>query len=112
MITIQKETGPVTVMVIMETAAENLNELLEISLANQATFAAQPGFVSAALHRGAEDTRLVQYLQWESREAHEACTGSPDWDNEVGRAFVEFFRSGRGRMNAQIYRVVEAIEGG
>jgi heme-degrading monooxygenase HmoA len=37
----------------------------------------QPGFVSSSLHRSADGTRVVNYVQWESREAWQAMLADP-----------------------------------
>lgn len=36
-----------------------------------------PGFLSSALHRGLDGTRVTMYAQWSSREAYEAMRGDP-----------------------------------
>lgn len=44
-----------------------------------------PGFVSAAIHRSLDGTKVVNYAQWDSAEAFTASLGNP----EVGRYFQE-----------------------
>ena len=106
MVSIERNTKRITVMVIMEVAPADQAELIELALASQRTMAAQPGFIAGALHRGEDGTRVVQYLQWESREAHAACMASPDWNNEDARRFMVLFDSGRATMNVQTYDVI------
>ena len=35
------------------------------------------GFISGATHVSDDGNRVVQYLQWDSKEAHEACMNDP-----------------------------------
>lgn len=37
-----------------------------------------PGFISANIHRSFDGTRVVNYAQWESREAFQASLADPD----------------------------------
>ena len=37
-----------------------------------------PGFISANIHRGLDGTKVVNYAQWESREAFQATFHNPD----------------------------------
>ena len=37
-----------------------------------------PGFVSASIHRGLDNTRVVNYAQWRSKEDFEAMRTNPE----------------------------------
>lgn len=37
-----------------------------------------PGFVSANVHRSFDGTKVVNYAQWQSREAFQAMLGNPE----------------------------------
>jgi quinol monooxygenase YgiN len=47
-----------------------------------------PGFISANIHRSLDGTKVVNYAQWESREAFEATLRNP----EVAAYFAELAR--------------------
>jgi heme-degrading monooxygenase HmoA len=44
--------------------------------------ARQPGFVSIVLHRSLDGKRIVNYVQWQSRELLESAHRSPDFRKE------------------------------
>lgn len=46
-----------------------------------------PGFISAAVHRSTDGTRVVNYLQWESREHLAAMQRSPEFQ-AIARRFA------------------------
>jgi heme-degrading monooxygenase HmoA len=46
--------------------------------------ARQPGFVSITLHRSLDGQRVVNYIQWKSRELLEAAHKSPEFRKEWG----------------------------
>ena len=66
------------------------------------------GFVSGTLHRSADGQRIVQYLQWESKESYQACIDSPTWDDlDSTREFMRIIRSGAATMDVRVYEVVD-----
>jgi len=44
--------------------------------------ARQPGFVSITLHRSLDGRRIVNYVQWQSRDLLEAAHKSPEFRKE------------------------------
>jgi quinol monooxygenase YgiN len=46
--------------------------------ATERTMKHLPGFVSANIHRSLDGKRVVNYAQWESREAFEAMRANPE----------------------------------
>ena len=48
-----------------------------------------PGFVSLGLHRSLDGERVVNYVQFESREAFNRVQQSRDWDQEMGEAMAK-----------------------
>lgn len=46
-----------------------------------------PGFISAAVHRSADGTRVINYLQWESPEHLAAMQRSPEFQ-AIARRFA------------------------
>jgi quinol monooxygenase YgiN len=47
-----------------------------------------PGFISAAVHRSTDGTRVFNYLQWESAEDLAAMQRSPEFQT-IARRFAE-----------------------
>ena len=55
-------------------------------MAERADFMArQPGFVSITLHRSLDGRRIVNYVQWESRELLHAAHQAPEFRKEWSR---------------------------
>jgi len=67
--TIAESTGLVTLINVFVVEPPNQQTLLDIlALATEASVRDRPGFVSAALHRSLDGTRVTMYGQWESEE--------------------------------------------
>jgi heme-degrading monooxygenase HmoA len=111
MVTITKGCSNVNIMVIMDVQPDHQQELADLAVATQRIFEKQPGFVSGVLFRSTDGERLIQYLQWESMEAHLACVSSPDFQVEAGKQFMSFIQSGKAEMEPQVYEVISLSEG-
>ena len=65
------------------------DELLRLMTERARFMATQPGFISISLHRSLDGMRVVNYVQWASREQLVAAHHTPEfrakWP-EVGRA--------------------------
>ena len=65
------------------------DELLRLMTERARFMATQPGFISISLHRSLDGRRIVNYVQWASREQLIAAHHTPEfrakWP-EVGRA--------------------------
>ena len=48
---------------------------------------AMPGFISASVHRSTDGTRVINYLQWETREHLAALQRSPEFE-AIARRFA------------------------
>ena len=67
--TITESTGLVTVINVFAVEASNQQKLLDIlARATEMSVRDMPGFVSAALHRSLDGTRVTMYGQWESED--------------------------------------------
>ncbi len=108
MLSIDPGAGVVTVLVILTCRPEDQAEVVRLAEANQPLFAKQPGFVGAALHRGVDGTRVVQYLQWRRLEDHLACMDSPDFRTPEAERFMALVQSGRLTLEPQVYEIVAA----
>ena len=61
-------------------------DLLASVMKDRARFMArQPGFVSIVLHRSLDGKRIVNYVQWKSRELLQAAHRSPEFRKEWGQ---------------------------
>ena len=69
------------------------------------------GFVSGALHKSADGTRLVQYLRWSGKAQYERCIGDPRWDDLPStQQVMALVRHGDATMDVRVYDVVATAE--
>ena len=68
---------------------QHQDELLRLMMERARFMATQPGFISISLHRSLDGKRVVNYVQWASREelaaAHQAPEFRAKWP-QVGKA--------------------------
>ena len=65
------------------------------------------GFLSGALHKNADGTRIVQYLRWESEANYQACVSDPQWESgSSSQRFLALVASGEVRMDVKVYEIV------
>ncbi len=68
---------------------QHQDELLRLMTERARFMATQPGFISISLHRSLDGRRVVNYVQWESREQLAAAHRAPEFRSrwpEVGKA--------------------------
>ena len=64
---------------VFTVSPEKQSELAELLVrASEETMRHLPGFISASIHRSVDGTKVVNYAQWESREALETMLGRPE----------------------------------
>lgn len=74
-------------------------------------FAEFPGYIGGALHVSSDHTRLVQYLQWDSESAYQACIDDPSWEDlSSTHEFMEAISAGQVRIDARIFRVAASFD--
>jgi len=110
MATIDTGSPRFTVMVRLTVDPADQDALTAVAQEMGDVFAAQPGFVSLTLHKSHDGKRLVTYLQWQDRAAHEACQGNPEVMAR-GARFMEFLQSGRAEIEVETFDVVQVIDG-
>ena len=77
--TIRPGASVLTLVNVFTVAPENQGRLVEgLARATEEVIRQQPGFISANFHRSLDGTRVVNYAQWESREALETMLGRPE----------------------------------
>ncbi len=98
------------VMVLMTVPAEKANEFQRLATATLPIFEKQPGFVSATLHKSADGSKFIQYLQWQTKAQSDACMMSPDWMAEAGQQYMGFVQANGVEMLPMDVEIVEIRE--
>jgi len=81
---IRTDHQPVTQITVVDSEPDKQSEALTVMTERARFMARQPGFVSISLHRSLDGRRIVNYVQWESRELLEAAHKSPEFRQEWG----------------------------
>ena len=76
---IQIGKQPATQITIIEAEPEKQAEALAIMAERARFMARQPGFISISLHRGLDGRRIVNYIQWETRDLLRAAYQSAEF---------------------------------
>ena|SRR6185437_7027195 len=80
---IRERNGIVTQITTVKVEPEHAPEVLKLMTERARFMAKQPGFVSVSLHRSADGSHIVNYIQWTSREkltaAHHAHEFREKW---------------------------------
>src|SRR3954466_12230568 len=80
---IGKHNGPVTQITVLETEPGKQEDLLNVLKERARFMATQPGFVSINLHESLDGEKIINYVQWTSREllekAHHAPESRENW---------------------------------
>jgi heme-degrading monooxygenase HmoA len=79
---IRTEQQPVTQITVVEAEPGKQAQALELMTQRAEFMARQPGFVSISLHRSLDGRRVVNYVQWESRDLLAAAHRSPEFRKE------------------------------
>ncbi|TYO65642.1 antibiotic biosynthesis monooxygenase [Bradyrhizobium hipponense] len=102
---IQKDSQIVTQITIVEAEPAKQTEALSL-MADRARFMArQPGFVSISLHRSLDGRRIVNYIQWQTREQLHSAHQSPGFRKEWGK-----FDNLTDQIDPHLYEVVEVLD--
>lgn len=68
-------------------------------------FQKQPGLVSIRMHEDHEHTHTMTVMEWQTKEAHEACLRSPDfgdWSTE----WEALMATGKARWELHTYQAI------
>ena len=96
-----------TVIVTVDGEDEEMRFVVNHASAGLDRFSSFPGFIAGATHLSEDGRRVIQYLQWESKETYEACLNNPSWDeDESAKRFVALMESGAIRVDVRIYNIV------
>ena len=103
---IHKQNQPVTQITVVESEPGKQEETLSLMVERAHFMARQPGFVSISLHRSRDGRRIVNYVQWQSRELLQSAHHSPEFRAEW-RHFDELTRT----IEPQLYDVALVMDG-
>src|SRR5436853_4019322 len=81
---IQTGNQPVTQITVIEAEPEQQQEALSLMAERARFMARQPGFISVSLHRSLDGRRIVNYIQWQSRDLLQSAHQSPEFRREWG----------------------------
>jgi quinol monooxygenase YgiN len=88
MTTIAENTGVVTLINVFTVEPSNQEKLLDIlAHATDTSVRDVPGFISAALHRSIDKTKVTMYSQWKSMEHYQQYQAM--LSNPVASPYVE-----------------------
>ncbi|HZM45035.1 MAG TPA: antibiotic biosynthesis monooxygenase family protein [Burkholderiales bacterium] len=103
---IHEDNQPVTQITVVESEPGRQADALSLMIERARFMARQPGFVSISLHRSLDGSRIVNYIQWESRELLQSAHHSPEFRAEW-RHFDELTRE----IEPQLYDVALVMDG-
>ncbi|MGF6308804.1 heme-degrading monooxygenase HmoA [Bradyrhizobium sp. i1.8.4] len=83
----QNQAGqqPVTQITIIEAEPGKQTEALSLMKERAKFMRGQPGFISISLHRSLDGRRIVNYIQWKSRDQLQAAHRSPEFRKAWGQ---------------------------
>ena len=82
---ISTDKSVVTQITIVEPESGKQQQALSLMKERAQFMARQPGFVSIILHRSLDGKRIVNYIQWQSRDLLQAAHKSPEFRKEWGQ---------------------------
>ena len=79
---IRIDNQPVTQITVIEPEPEKQAEALSLMIERARFMAHQPWFISVSLHRSLDGRRIVNYIQWQSRDLLQSAHNSPEFRKE------------------------------
>jgi len=102
---IQIGKQPATQITIIEAEPEKQAEALAIMTERARFMARQPGFISISLHRSLDGRRIVNYIQWETRDLLRAAHQSAEFRKGWGQ-----FERLTDDIDPHLYEVAEILD--
>ena len=102
---IQAEKACVTQITVIECEPGKQTEALSLMTDRAHFMARQPGFISISLHRSLDGRRIVNYIQWQSRELLQSAHRSPEFRKEWGH-----FDQVTDEIDPHLYEVTHVLE--
>ena len=81
---IQTDNQSVTQITVIEPEPGKQAEALSLMTERARFMARQPGFISVSVHRSLDGRRIVNYVQWQSRDLLQSAHKSPEFRKEWG----------------------------
>jgi heme-degrading monooxygenase HmoA len=103
---IRTDNQPVTQITIIEPEPGKQAEALSLMTERARFMAQQPGFISISLHRSLDGRRIVNYLQWQSRDLLQSAHKLPGFRREWDR-----FDSLTDGIDPHLYEVAQVMDG-
>jgi quinol monooxygenase YgiN len=103
-LTITKGDRPMTVINVFTVAPAEQGRLVELlTQATDSSIRHVPGFVSAALHRSLDGTKVTMYAQWQTPEDYDRMRARPDASPFLAEALAS------ARFDPGFYEVVSVF---
>lgn len=103
---IRSDKQPVTQITVVEHEPAKQAEALALMRERARFMAKQPGFLSISLHKSLDGRRIVNYVQWQSREQLKAAHHAPEFRKEWGR-----FDALTAEIDPHLYEVTDVLDG-
>jgi heme-degrading monooxygenase HmoA len=104
---IHRDKQPVTQITVIESEPGKQAEALQLMTERARFMARQPGFISISLHRSLDGRRIVNYVQWQSRDLLHSAHESPEFRKEwthLDKLADE--------IDPHLYEVAHVVDGG
>lgn len=103
------EAGTCTVIVTVDAPRDALLEMAEHARLGITLFPNFDGFIEGHLRVSEDRTRLVQHLEWSSREAYVRCRDDESWETLPSTgAFMRHVETGAATVDARVYGLLAA----
>jgi heme-degrading monooxygenase HmoA len=103
---IRTDNQPATQITVIEPEPGRQAEALSLMTERARFMADQPGFISISLHRSIDGHRIINYIQWQSRDLLQAAHRSPEFRKEW-----EHFDQLTDEIDLNLYEVTEVMDG-
>jgi heme-degrading monooxygenase HmoA len=104
---IRTDNQPVTQITVIEAEPGKQAEALSLMTERARFMARQSGFISISLHRSLDGRRIVNYIQWQSRDLLQLAHKSPEFRKEWGQ-----FDQLADEVDLHLYEVTHVMDSG
>ena len=102
---IHTDNQPITQINVIDAEPGKQDEALAVMTERAEFMRKQPGFISISLHRSLDGKRIVNYVQWHSRDLLHQAHQSPEFRKEWSR-----FDDMTGEIDPHLYEVAKVVE--
>jgi ribosomal protein S18 acetylase RimI-like enzyme/quinol monooxygenase YgiN len=102
---IRVDKQPVTQITVVEAEPQKQADALSLMTERARFMARQPGFISISVHGSLDGRRIVNYVQWESRDLLQSAHKSPEFRKEWGH-----FDQLTDAIDPHLYEVVHVMD--